>query len=77
MKKVYHLKTCATCRRILASFDLLDFVLCHLKNRPVTEAELQEMRERLGSYESLFNQKSQKYHQLVFHAKPINEADYR
>ncbi|XCI75514.1 MAG: arsenate reductase [Flavobacteriales bacterium] len=77
MKKAYHLKTYTTCRRILVSFDLSDLVLRDIKNQPMTEVELQEMRQRSGSYESLFNLKSQKYRQLSLHAQPLGQAKYR
>ena len=43
MKKVYFLKTCSTCKRIMSEFDLTDFEQREIKSKAVSEEELQEM----------------------------------
>lgn len=53
MKKIYFLKTCDTCTRILKSLNLNDVELQEIKTTPVTVAQLEEMKSLSGSYESL------------------------
>lgn len=58
MKKVFYLKTCSTCTRIMSRFDLDGWELRELKSEPLTEAELQEMFSHTQSYEALFSKRS-------------------
>ena len=78
MPTTYHLSTCSTCKRILGDYgqqpelDTID-----IKDRPVTEAELDQMRELAGSYEVLFNRRARKYREQGLHEKVMSEEDYR
>ena len=49
MKKVFYLKTCSTCKRIMSEFDLTDWEIRELKSENVTSEELQEMYKITGS----------------------------
>jgi len=61
MKKIYFLKTCDTCKRILKTIPLDGFTLQEIKTETITVNQLEEMKELSGSYESLFSRRSQKY----------------
>ncbi len=58
MKKVFYLKSCNTCKRIMSEFDLSDWKLRELKSTPLTADELQEMYKMTKSYEALFSKRS-------------------
>lgn len=78
MKKVYHLSTCSTCQRILKEVGADDsFELQNIKEEPITEAQLEEMKEKAGSYEALFSRKAMKYRGWGLHEKDLGEQDYK
>ena len=64
MKKVFFLKTCDTCKRILKENDFTGFDLHEIKSTAITEDELQEMKDLAGSYEALFSRRAQNYKKL-------------
>jgi len=53
------------------------FQLQDIKKEPITEHELDAMKEKAGSYEALFSRKSQQYKALGLADKTLTEADYR
>lgn len=64
MKKIiYYLSTCSTCKKIISQIDNIDqFQLIDLKNRPIKEAELSDLKTLAQcNYEDLFNKRAQKY----------------
>lgn len=61
MKKVFYLKTCDTCKRIMSEFDLTGFDLREIKSNPISVEELEQLRTFTSSYEDLLNKRSQKY----------------
>jgi arsenate reductase len=77
MKKVYFLKTCDTCKRILKEINTDGFELQEIKENPVNEAQLEEMYNLSNSYEALFNKRSKLYKVLDLKSKTISEKDYR
>ena len=77
MKKIFHLKTCDTCRRILKSISLDGFELQEIKTNPVTVSQLEEMYAMTNSYEELFNKRAKKYKQMDLKNQVLNEMDYR
>ncbi|MFP7657951.1 MULTISPECIES: arsenate reductase family protein [Chryseobacterium] len=77
MKKVFHLNTCDTCRKILAQFDLTDWELREIKKEPVTEEELAEMYKRTQSYEALFSKKSTQIKLRGLDVKSLKEKDFK
>ncbi len=77
MKKIYYLKTCDTCKRILKSISLEGFVLQEIKTEPVTVDQLNEMRELSKSYEALFSRRAKKYKQMDLKNQILNEEDYK
>ena len=78
MKKVYYLKTCSTCQRILKEWDLSsDFELQNIKTEKMTEGQVDEMIALAGSAEALFSRKAMKYRAMGLHEKDLSEKDYR
>ncbi|WP_028888729.1 arsenate reductase family protein [Tenacibaculum ovolyticum] len=77
MKKVYFLKTCDTCRRILKEVNLDGIEEQEIKTNPITIRQLEEMRKLTDSYESLFNKRARLYKERDLKNKEISETDYR
>jgi arsenate reductase (glutaredoxin) len=76
--KIFYLKSCSTCVRILKSLDInANMELREIKTNPITETEIDDLAARIGSYEALFSRKSQKYRTLGLHEKNLSEQDYR
>ena len=79
MKKVYHLSTCTTCQAILKETQLAGkgYELQDIKTQPITPAQLEELKQRAGSYEALFSRRAIKYKELGLKDQQLTEADYR
>ena len=77
MKKIYYLKTCDTCRRILKGLPLVGFELQEIKTQPITVAQLEEMHALTKSYESLFSRRSKKYAAMDLKNQVLTEKDYK
>ena len=78
MRKIYHLSTCNTCKKIIKALnDGAGFELQDIKTVAITEAQLSEMYALAGSYEALFSRRSRKYRPMGLHEKTLTEADYK
>ena len=78
MKKVYYLKTCNTCIRILKELDLSsDFELQDIKTEPITVKQLEQMQKLSGSYESLFSKRAKLYKEMDLKNTALSEADFK
>ena len=78
MKKVYYLKTCNTCARILKMLDLPpDFILQDIKTEEITVEQLEEMKSLSGSYGALFSKRSKLYKEMGLKDQNLTERDYR
>jgi arsenate reductase len=79
MKKIYCLSTCSTCARILDEIgaEKKGFSLQDIKTEKITPAQLDEMKEKAGSYEALFSRRALKYKELSLKDKRLSEKDYR
>ena len=53
------------------------FVLQDIKTEKITPAQLDELKEKAGSYEALFSRRAIKYKELGLKDKKLTEADYR
>lgn len=77
-KKVYHLSTCSTCKRIISELGIGDeFESQDIKTERITGEQLDEMRKWAGSYETLFSRVAMKYKALGLKDKNLGEEDYR
>lgn len=78
MNKIYYLKTCDTCKKILNQIeDLTQFELQEIKQNPVTEQQLAEMFAKTGSYEKLFNKRAQLYKSRGLKDQNLGEEDFK
>ncbi|WOD44908.1 arsenate reductase family protein [Hwangdonia lutea] len=78
MKKVYYLKTCSTCIRILKELNLpSDFVLQDIKTEPITVKQLEQMKALSGSYEALFSKRAKLYKEMDLKNQNLTERDYK
>ena len=78
MKKIYYLKTCSTCQRIIKDLDLTkEFVHQDVKTTPISASDLEGLKALSGSYESLFNKRAKLYKEKGLKNKTLKEADYR
>ena len=77
MKKIYYLKTCDTCRRILKGLPFAGFELQEIKTQPITVAQIEEMHTLTKSYESLFSRRSKKYAAMDLKNQVLTEKDYK
>lgn len=59
MRKIYHLSTCSTCKRIIAALNLDDsFQIQDIKTNKITLEQIEGMVKLSGSFESLFNKRN-------------------
>ncbi len=77
MKKVFFLKTCSTCKRIMSEFNLEGWQLRELKSENVSESELNEMHRFTQSYEALFSKKSTQIKERNIDIKSLKEEDFK
>ena len=77
MKKIYYLKTCDTCKRILKELNLESVVLQEIKTNAITEEQLEEMHALSGSYEALFSKRAQLYKSRGLKSQTLSETDYK
>ena len=68
MKKIYHLKTCDTNRRILKQLKATisdekynEFSFQEIKTEPISVSQLEEMYSFTKSYETLFSKRAKRY----------------
>ncbi|AMC11526.1 arsenate reductase [Lutibacter profundi] len=77
MKKIYYLKTCDTCRRILKDMDTSDYILQEIKTEPITVKQLDEIHSLTNNYEVLFSRRAKKYKQMDLKNQELTEKDFR
>ncbi len=79
MKNVFiYLATCNTCKRIQKEINLPESVrLQNTKDKPVTTELVEFLKEQAGSYEALFNRRSQQYRGRNLHEQDLSEDDYK
>ena len=78
MKKIYSLKTCNTCQRILKALDLpVDFELQDIKETNISAKDLDTLRTLTGSYEALFSKRAKLFKEMGLKNEILQESDYR
>ena len=78
MKKVYYLKTCSTCIRILKELNLTsDFTLQDIKTEEITVKQLEHMKSLAGSFEALFSKKDKLYNEMDLKNQSLDERDFK
>lgn len=75
---VFYLSTCSTCKRIMSEVNLPDQVIKqNIKTEPLTESQVEYLKQLAGSYEALFSRRAQLYRQRNLKEKNLQEADYK
>lgn len=78
MKKIFHLSTCNTCKRIIDSLQLPgDFEVQDIKSQPLTVKQLDALHARAGSYEALFSKRAKLYQERDLKNEKLSEDDYK
>ncbi|MDG1805196.1 ArsC/Spx/MgsR family protein [Flavicella sp.] len=77
MKKIYYLKTCDTCKRILKELNLEGVTLQEIKTESITASQLEEMYALSGSYEDLFSKRAQLYKSRGLKDQQLTEEDFK
>jgi arsenate reductase-like glutaredoxin family protein len=78
MKKIYHLGSCSTCQRILKELEPLSGIeLQDIKDQPITDTQLEEMRDLAGNFESLFSRRAMLYKARKLNEKSLKEEDFK
>ncbi len=78
MKKIYHLSTCDTCKRILKEIDPpSSFIIQDLKETHVTEEQLEEMYQFTESYEDLVNKRARLYKEQELKNADLDEETFK
>ncbi len=84
MKKIYYLKTCDTCKRILKQIkaaigekNFNSFTLQEIKSNPITAKQLDELYKMTQSYEAIFNKRAKKYRAMDLKNQNLSEKNYQ
>lgn len=78
MKRIYQLNTCDNCRKLLKAFsDVSEYEIIDIKSTGISAEELDDMKERAGSYEALFSKRAIKYKTLGLKDKQLSEQEMR
>ena len=84
MNKIFYLKTCDTCKRILKQIksaigeeNFNSFTLQEIKSNPITAKQLNELYKMTHSYEALFNKRAKKYRAMDLKNQHLTEKDYQ
>jgi arsenate reductase len=78
MKKIYYLKTCDTCKRIIKSLPKTeDIVFQDIKENPITVKDLESLFELTKSYEKLFSKRAKLYKEMGLKDEVLQESDFK
>ena len=77
MDKIYYLASCSTCKKIIKSLPANKLVFHDIRENPLTESEVDQMKELAGSYEAFFSKKAQLYKSLGLKNQKLTEEDYK
>ncbi len=78
MQKIYYLKTCDTCKRIIKQLpDTEGVVFQDIKTNPITVKQLEALYALTGSYEKLFSKRAKLYKEMGLKDENLQEADFK
>lgn len=78
MRKIWHLSTCGTNKKIIHELGgLAGFEFQEIKSSPITPEQLDALKEKTGSYDALFSRQSRKYKELGLKDKNLSETEIR
>lgn len=75
---IYYLASCSTCKKIIKSLpDKAKLIYHDIRQEPLTELIVDEMKSLAGSYEALFSKRAQLYKERDLKNKTLTEEDYK
>jgi arsenate reductase len=78
MTKIYHLKTCSTCVKII---KFLNFpkgtIFQDIKTEGITIKQLEDMCKLSGNYEVLFSKRAKLYKEMGLKDQNLTEKDFK
>lgn len=78
MKKVFHLSTCDTCKRILGKLSLPeDVIIQDIKKEHISESDLELLYKHTRSYEILLNKRAKKYTEAGLKDENLSEEEIK
>ncbi|MDO5656465.1 MAG: ArsC/Spx/MgsR family protein [Flavobacteriaceae bacterium] len=77
MKKIYYLSTCSTCKKLIDSINTNGFEMIDIKKTPLSEEELEKLKQLSGSFESLFSKRAKLYTSLGLKNQELTESDFK
>ena len=78
MRKIFYLKTCDTCKKIIKSLpNTNNFILQDIKEEPITVKQLEEIHQLTGNYEVLFSKRAKLYKEMGLKDEKLTEFDYK
>ena len=78
MKKIYYLKTCSTCNRILKELNpSSEYILQDIKAEEITVSQIEHMQKLSRSYEALFSKRAKLYNEMGLKDQELKERDYK
>lgn len=78
MRKIYHLGTCDTCKRIINELKAgKEFELQDIKTETITPDQLEKMAQLAGNYKSLFSKRARLYKERNLKEQQLTESDYK
>ena len=78
MQKIYYLSSCDTCKKIIKEINPSNNVeLQDIKIQNIDPETLDWLKEKTGSYESLFSKRAIKFRSLGYSEMTLSDLDYR
>ena len=78
MKKVYYLRGCSTCHRIMDEIEIpQSFIKQDIKTQGITAEELEELYNLSESYKALFSKRAKLFKERNLDAEKLLDEDYR
>lgn len=78
MRKIYYLKTCDSCKKIIKALpNTQDFIFQEIKEQPITVKQLEELYSFTKSYQTLFSKRAKLYKEMGLKDEVLSEADYK
>lgn len=78
MRKIFYLKTCDTCKKIIKSLpNTNNFILQDIKEEPINVKQLEEIHQLTGNYEVLFSKRAKLYKEMGLKDEKLTESDYK
>lgn len=79
MKKIFHLSTCDTCKRIIKETGISEseFDFQDIKKTHIDSETLEFLRTKVSSYEELFNKRARKYKEMGLKDQKLSEDQWK